>query len=43
LKLRLQLVDTLFERRFHIRIERDALREIGVGLGRLLETQPLER
>jgi hypothetical protein len=27
--LRLQLIDASFKRRFHIRIERDALREIG--------------
>jgi hypothetical protein len=40
LKLRLQLIDMLPERRFHFRFERDAPREIVAGLGRLFEPQP---
>jgi hypothetical protein len=39
-KLRLQVIDALFKRRFHIQFERDALREIGLGLGRLYASQP---
>src|SRR5262245_64909863 len=35
---RLQLFQTLFKRRFHMRFEREALREVSVGLG--LPAQP---
>src|SRR5215510_6649556 len=38
--LRLHNLYAPFKRRFHIRIEREALREIGVGLGRPAHPQP---
>src|SRR5262245_35007122 len=37
---RLQHFDAAFERRFHIRFEREGLRKIGVGLGHPAHPQP---